>query len=219
MKRVTLTFDNGPTEDVTPFVLDELGRRGLVARFCIVGTQLAAKGMADLALRALAEGHQLVNHSLTHGVALGDDPAVEHAAREVREMHDLMTKALGDWGEPWFRPFGRGGEIGPHIFSWAALEQLISLRYSVLLWNCIPRDWEETEGWVENALADIEKNEHTVVVLHDLPTGAMRNLPRFLDGLARRDVVVTDEVPPECVPLLKGRATCDLADITQGEGV
>ena len=215
MKRATLTFDNGPTEDVTPFVLDELGQRSLVARFCVVGTQLATKAAPDLARRTLKEGHQLVNHSMTHSVALGDEPTVEHATREVGEMHDLMTEALGDWGEPWFRPFGRGGEIGPHIFSQAALEQLVSLRYSVLLWNCIPRDWEDTKGWVENALADIEKNEHTVVVLHDLPTGAMRHLPRFRDELARRDVVISDELPPKCVPLRRGRAMCNLAGMTQ----
>ena len=98
MKRVTLTFDNGPSADVTPFVLDQLAERGLPAWFCVVGSQLKRAGGSELALRALDEGHLLANHSLTHGVPLGDDPTEEHAAREVAEMHDLMEQTLGDWG-------------------------------------------------------------------------------------------------------------------------
>ena len=211
MKRVTLTFDNGPTAIVTPFVLDQLRQRGLVAQFCIVGDQLTAAGGVELILRELEEGHRIINHSLSHGIALGDDPTSEHAAREIVEMHDLMNETLGDWGDNWFRPVGRGGQLGSHIFSKASLDQLVNLRYSVLLWNSVPRDWEDPEGWVETALSDVDKSNHTVVVLHDLPTGAMRHLPRFLDELGRREIVVTAQTPTDCTPLRDGVVTWDLA--------
>ena len=75
MPRITLTFDNGPTPSVTPGVLGELASRGLSAYFCLVGRQLQkGQEQVDIALEALSSGHRLVNHSLTHGVALGDDP-------------------------------------------------------------------------------------------------------------------------------------------------
>ena len=44
-----------------------------------------------------------------------------------------------------------------------------------------------------------------MVVVHDLPSGAMRELPRFLDELDRNGVVVTAELPDECVPIVGGR--------------
>lgn len=216
MRRVTLTFDNGPSADTTPFVLDELKQRNIEAYFCLVGSQLqAADAHVDIAKEALGLGHRLANHSLSHGIALGDKPTELHARREVFEMHQLMNEKLGDWGSKWFRPFGRGGQVGPHLFSESALDQLRDLEYSVLLWNCVPRDWVDTGGWVETALEQIEQSDHAVVVLHDLATGAMKHLPRFLDVLQSLDVELTLDLPDDCVLLNKGALAIPVAEMNK----
>jgi hypothetical protein len=44
-----------------------------------------------------------------------------------------------------------------------------------------------------------------VVVLHDLPTGAMLNLERFIGLLRGAGAEIVQEFPPECVPILRGR--------------
>lgn len=213
-KRVTLTFDNGPTPEVTPRVLDVLASRGLSGWFCVVGDRVAAPGGAELVQRALEEGHRIVNHSMTHKTPLGDDPSAAHAQREVVDADLLLSTEVGQWGTPWFRPFGRGGLLGPHVFSEAALEVFRARGYSVVLWNSVPRDWEDTTGWVETALADIARQDHTVVVLHDVPTGAMDHLERFLDELDARDVEVTLDLADDCVPMRDGVAQYDLAGLT-----
>ncbi|MDA1074189.1 MAG: polysaccharide deacetylase family protein [Proteobacteria bacterium] len=215
MKKLNLTFDNGPTVETTAMVLDELLQRNLLASFCVVGKQLESAAGQDLARRALAEGHRIVNHSLTHGTALGDDPSDAHANAEVDQMHDLMQTSLGDWGARWFRPFGRGGKIGPHLFSAASVARFADLQYSVLLWNSVPRDWVDTQGWVETALKDIQQQNNTVLVLHDLPTGAMLNLPRFLDEVHKLDVQITQELPRDCVPFEHGKAIFDQAHLAR----
>ena len=47
MKKVTLTFDNGPDPSgTTGFVLDEMARRGILASFFVVGRQLARPARA-----------------------------------------------------------------------------------------------------------------------------------------------------------------------------
>ena len=205
MSRITLSFDNGPTPEVTPYVLEALSSRNLSAYFCVVGRQLQkGQDQVDIAKETFSRGHKLVNHSLTHGVALGDDPSSAHARAEVTEMHAVMADTIGDWGEAWFRPFGRGGEIGPHIFSDAAVHELESQDYSVLLWNSVPRDWEQPKNWVDQALEDISQQDHTVVVLHDLPTGAMLELPRFLDAVLDAGHEVTLDLPADCVPMRSG---------------
>jgi peptidoglycan/xylan/chitin deacetylase (PgdA/CDA1 family) len=215
VKRVTLTFDNGPSPETTPGVLDELQKRNLRARFCVVGAQLKEPAGAALARRALDEGHLIVNHSLTHTVPLGDDDRYENAAREIGEMHDLMCEKLGDWGDKWFRPFGRGGKLGPHIFSAAALDQLAAREYSVLLWNSVPEDWINPEGWPETALEHMRARDHTVVVLHDVPTGAMAQLPRFLDQLEDEGAETTQDLPADVVPFRHGEAQHDLTNLTK----
>lgn len=216
MSRVTLTFDNGPSVDVTPAVLDLLQSHNLSAYFCLVGAQLEqGKEQVDIAKETGRRGHVLVNHSLTHRVPLGDDPSPAHAAREVSDMHDLMENLLDREGERWFRPFGRGGVLGNHVLSVPAVQELRRLEYSVLLWNSVPRDWVEPDGWVENALSDIEANDHTVVVLHDLATGAMDHLPRFLETLLQRGDEITTELPNSCVPMRNGAVTWDSKSLDQ----
>ena len=51
------------------------------------------------------------------------------------------------------------------------------------------------------------------MVLHDLPTGAMRNLERFLDAAADLGVRLRQDFAPECVPILDGRIVRPIADI------
>lgn len=206
MSLVTLTFDNGPTVDTTPLVLNQLKARGLSAYFCLVGSQLAkGKEQVDIAKETLKLGHKLVNHSLTHNIALGDNPCFAHASREIKAAHSLLNDQLGDWGEHWFRPFGRGGEMGRHLLSKHAVQDLETLDYSLLLWNSVPRDWEDTHGWVNTALNDIEAQGHTVIVLHDLNTGAMDQLGKFLDALLERGDIVTQDLPANCVPMRTGK--------------
>jgi peptidoglycan-N-acetylglucosamine deacetylase len=74
-----------------------------------------------------------------------------------------------------------------------------------VLWNSVPRDWADPAGWIDRALSDVQARKHTVVVIHDVPSGAMDELPRFLDELDRSGVAVTVELPDECVPIIDGR--------------
>ncbi len=55
----------------------------------------------------------------------------------------------------------------------------------LVLWNAIPRDWDRPEQWVDTALAQAAMQPRTLMVLHDLPTGAMRHLERFLAEVRR----------------------------------
>jgi peptidoglycan-N-acetylglucosamine deacetylase len=62
--RVALTFDDGPDANTTPALLDQLARRGVPATFFCIGTRVLEH--LDLCRRAVAEGHELENHSHAH---------------------------------------------------------------------------------------------------------------------------------------------------------
>jgi peptidoglycan/xylan/chitin deacetylase (PgdA/CDA1 family) len=207
-QQVTLTFDNGPTR-VTSQVLDVLAEREVPASFFLVGERLRGRGARALAERALAEGHRLGNHSLTHSTPLGvrDDPA--EAAREIDEMQALLGDLVQ--GERFFRPFGGGGIIDANLLGRHSFERLVQGEYTCVLWNSVPRDWEDPVHWPETCLADIASRPWSVVVLHDLPTGAMDRLPAFLDSLDARGIEVVHELPDDCVPLRLGCPTRGLA--------
>jgi hypothetical protein len=79
--------------------------------------------------------------------------------------------------------------------------------YTCVLWNAIPGDWRDPDGWVERALTLCRSQPWSLMVLHDLPTGAMRHLDRFLTACAAESVSFRQEFPPDCVPILRGKAS------------
>lgn len=211
MTRLTLTFDNGPDPAVTPRVLDLLGEKGLLAHFFVLGKHVATPEGRSLVERAVREGHLVGNHSFSHETPLGKDKRADAVEAEILATADLLAPIVP--GERRFRPFGGGGTIGPHLFSQAAIDHLAARNYTVVLWNSVPRDWEDPIGWVVRALFDCMKNDHTVIVLHDIPNACLEGLPAFIGEAQGRGWQFTTDLPEECVPMRRGQLTTDIAPL------
>jgi peptidoglycan/xylan/chitin deacetylase (PgdA/CDA1 family) len=191
---VSLTFDNGPDPDVTPRVLDALAARDLKATFFVGGERLAR--LRAVVERAHAEGHWIGNHTYTHSAPFGAQDA-----RSAREEVERTQALLGALAHPdrLFRPMGGGGRLDARLFSRAALAVLTAGGYSVVLWDRLPRDWEGPDGWVGRAL----ELRGQVLVLHDLPTGAMDHLERFLDRAQAAGIEFAQDLSA-CMPIRRG---------------
>lgn len=212
--RVTLTFDNGPDPQVTPQVLDTLARQRVAATFFVVGEALAAPGGRALALRARDAGHRIGNHTWSHGTAFG---ALADPGEAIEEI-ERTQRLLGDLGEPerLFRPSGSGaGLLDRNLLSRTALDHLCAGGYTCALWNCVPEDWITPDDWVARALADVARQPWTVVVVHDLPTGAMRHLDAFIEGARAAGASFVQTLPPECTPIVAGRLQWDPAPLVR----
>lgn len=212
-RKVTLTFDNGPTPGVTEVVLGLLRARGWPATFFVVGDRLRAPGGIELARRAAAEGHRVGHHTMTHTVLLGlaadADAAVDAEIAALApdlEEFDREVKL--------YRPYAAGGVLDRRVLSPAAIRHLEDRAYTCVLWNSVPHDWDDHDGWVERALADVDRQPWTVVVLHDIAGGGMARLPELLDGLAGRDVEVVAEFPDSCLPIRAGVVALPLSHLT-----
>jgi peptidoglycan/xylan/chitin deacetylase (PgdA/CDA1 family) len=201
MTTITLSFDNGPDPDVTPLVLDTLRRHDLKSTFFVLGDKL--RDRRKLSERAHAEGHWIGNHTYNHLVPLGMSAESGIAAAEIAQTEAL----IGDLAHErrFFRPFGGGGLLDGRLLNREALGHLQREAYTCVLWNTIPEDWAHPEGWVERALALCFAQEHALIVLHDLPTGAMRQLDRFLGEAKARGASFQQDFPAACVPIERGR--------------
>jgi peptidoglycan/xylan/chitin deacetylase (PgdA/CDA1 family) len=188
---------------VTDQVLDILAERSLRAIFFVVANRVEGDAAARALLtRMVGDCHRVGNHSLTHGRPLGELREQETIA-EIATARDVLREFTGE--NFLFRPWGTEGQLDRRCLNRSAVDYLVSGKHTCVLWNSVPRDWADPGGWVARALADIGGREHTVVVIHDVPSGAMSALPRFLDELDREGVAVTGELPTECVPIIDGR--------------
>jgi peptidoglycan-N-acetylglucosamine deacetylase len=203
MNTITLSFDNGPDPDVTPNVLDTLRRHRIQSTFFVLGEKL--RDRRNLAERAHAEGHWIGNHTYNHIVPLGMSVEKGHAASEIQRTEAL----IGDLAHErrFFRPFGGGGLLDRRLLNREALEHLHEKAYTCVLWNVIPEDWARPESWVERALDLSFAQSHALVVLHDLPTGAMRELDRFISAALDRGAVFQQDFPASCVLMERGKLT------------
>ncbi len=198
---LTLSFDDGPTPEVTPHVLDVLARRGIRTTFFVIGEKLAQGGHRTLAERAHAEGHWIGNHTWSHSVPFGVMPAQDAIAE-----FDRTQQEIGPLVHPHrlFRPYGQGGNLDNRLLSKPVVAHLARQKATVVLWSALPRDWQDPDGWVDRALAQAAANPSSLMVLHDLPTGAMRHLDRFLGLVEERGGRIRQDFPGDCLPMVDG---------------
>lgn len=203
--KVSLTFDNGPTPGVTEPILDVLRSYDVLATFFVIGNKLRDRPARALAERAAGEGHWIGNHTLDHEVPLGalTDPV------EVRRQIDETEALMAGLAHPsrFFRPYGAGGVIDERLLGAAAVEHLQRGGFTCVLWNALPGDWRNPQGWVELGITQVAAVPWAVVALHDLPTGALPRLPEFLDRVGELGAELTHEFPDSCVPIRNGLAT------------
>lgn len=123
---LALTFDDGPSRNVTPMVLDTLKRHGAHATFFVLGPNVSAN--PGLVRRAVAEGHCIGSHGWSHSSRIG--PVA--AATEIRRTAEAVRKACGVTPTCFRPPYG----ITRNGYVFAAAAQ----RYSIWLWSISSAD-------------------------------------------------------------------------------
>lgn len=114
LKRIALTFDDGPVPYRTPALLDLLNETGVRATFFVVGKQAAAN--PDIVRRMKAEGHETASHTWSHR-NLTRLSRVE-ILQELSAARDVVSDITGTTCR-YFRP--PGGNINAGVSSAATL--------------------------------------------------------------------------------------------------
>jgi peptidoglycan/xylan/chitin deacetylase (PgdA/CDA1 family) len=203
MAKLSLSFDNGPFPDVTPGVLEALADARATATFFVCGKDAVAPERRALLAAIRAAGHRIGNHTQTHRVELGATTDPDAPRREIEDAQAALAGFTD--ADKLFRPYGAGGVLGPRLLSTRAVSHLCEGGYTCVLWNSVPRDWEDVAGWPDRAMADLLVHDWTLLVLHDIPSGAMRALPDFLARARDAGAELCADLPPACVPIVRGR--------------
>lgn len=88
-----LTFDDGPSQAVTPLILDVLKEENIKATFFVLGTNV--KKNPDILKRAYLEGHYIANHGYSHSYSKIYAKA-ENVLAEYNKTEKQIRKAIGN---------------------------------------------------------------------------------------------------------------------------
>ena len=177
---VTLTFDDGPFPETTPFVLDMLAAHHIRAAFFMIGRYLdgddprAARTRA-VAQQVLAAGHIVGNHTHDHVELPGVSRA--RALAQIDDGAASIEHAVGQ-RPVFFRP--PYGQLDPFLEG-ASRERGLE----IVLWSVAADDMERTDPQ-EIADAIIERIDYAdggIVLLHDMHWPSVKALKRVLRWL------------------------------------
>ena len=174
-KYIAITFDDGPVSSNTSRLLDILRQRNIKATFYVIGERV--QNNQSLTRRIAAEGHEIGNHTWTHGnLAQMSDTKVRW---ELDKTRDAIVSAAGVKPRTMRPPYG---SLRQDQRSWIFREY----GYPTIMWDVDPQDWRKPgASVVSNRILSGTKNG-SIILLHDLHSASVDAVPATVDALLRR---------------------------------
>lgn len=168
-KRVFLTFDDGPSESVTPFILDLLKQENLKATFFVLGNNVSY--YPEIVKREYEEGHFIGNHGTTHRYSEIYE-SVDTVLDEYNTANERIREAVGNpmYNSLVFR--FPGGSFGGyyHDLKSEAKGVLREQGIGSVDWNALTNDSAGAttmEEIMDTFYATVEDKSSIVILMHD----------------------------------------------------
>lgn len=168
-KVLYLTFDDGPTPVVTPWVLEQLAQYNAKATFFCIGKNVEAQ--AQLFEQLGQAGHRIGNHTQHH--YNGWQVPLNEYLTDIRQADSLIHSPL-------FRP--PYGKITRQQIRLLLHKKNISNIQTIVMWDVLSGDFDEQisgEQCWQNVLQHTQNG--TIVVFHD----SQKAFPRLQYALPR----------------------------------
>ena len=174
-----ITFDDGPSAEITPRVLDLLEQYHVPATFCVVGNNV--RKHPELLRRMTEQGCEIANHSQNH------ERFTQISCKEIVDSITLTEKAIFDaCGKKtvFIRPPYGAYDIRVALIAYA-------LDKSLLLWNMDSCDWKtrDAAAVIPSVLRAV-RDEQTIL-LHDLYLSSYEAAAVIIPELQKRGYELT----------------------------
>lgn len=164
-----LTFDDGPSQTVTPQILDLLKQENIKVTFFVLGVKVKAN--PELVKREYQEGHYIANHGYSH-IYEKIYQNVDSVLSEYQKTEELIKNAINveEYESHLFR-FPGGSTGGKYAKVKAeARKELNKQNISYIDWNALTNDAagaNTKEKIVKNLKNSIKGKNSVVILMHD----------------------------------------------------
>jgi peptidoglycan-N-acetylglucosamine deacetylase len=153
---VYLTFDDGPTLEVTEWVLELLKKYNIKATFFCIGENIQKH--PEIFQKLIVEGHSVGNHTFNHhnGWQTQDAIYLENVTYCQSTISNLQSQICNLFRPPY-------GKI-----TTSQSRKLRKLGYKIIMWDVLSADFDTTiskEKCLQNLIENIQPG--SIVVFHD----------------------------------------------------
>jgi peptidoglycan/xylan/chitin deacetylase (PgdA/CDA1 family) len=180
-KKVYLTFDDGPTPEITEWTLSQLEKFEAKATFFCIGDNI--NKFPEIFNSLLSKGHSVGNHTFNH--LKGWETSTKEYIENVALCQEAISKnsKISNLKPALFRPpYGR--------IKRSQAKELRELGFKIIMWDILTADFD-AEVTPEQCLQNVLKNvtSGSIIVFHDSKK-AFRNLeyalPKTLEFLKEK---------------------------------
>ena len=177
-KVVYLTFDDGPTPEITDWVINTLDTFDAKATFFCIGNNIEKH--PEIFKSIINKGHAIGNHTYNH--LKGWKTKTKDYLINIYKTQLIIDSSYNSKPLLFRPPYGR--------IKLKQVKALSKLNYQIIMWNILSKDWDKTvekEVCLKNVIQNTKEGD--IVVFHD-SIKASRNmqytLPRMLDHFTKK---------------------------------
>lgn len=198
---IVLTFDDGPSAQTTPRILDALAAECVKATFFLVGRN--AEALPAVVQREVKEGHTVAHHTFSHPAQTLRQMSLKAAQEEILKGIEADDKAAygtasGAPKVPFFRFPGFADT--PELIAWLSAKNI-----GVFGADFWASDWLSMtpEKELDVILARLDQERRGILLLHDTKQQTAAMLPSLLRELKQRGYKIVALAPGASPPPLR----------------
>lgn len=168
VKKIALTFDDGPDAKYTTQLLDGLKERGVKATFFVTGAH--AEENPDIISRMDEEGHLIGNHTYSH-IQLRKNNR-EEFKQELIQTNEILEGIIGkeiQYVRPPYGTWDKAFEAELNMFP--------------VLWSIDPLDWCSSNADCITGTILSKAGENDIILMHDEYPSTIEAALRVVDEL------------------------------------
>ena len=156
--KIYITFDDGPTPEITEWVLKELEKYNAKATFFCIGNNIEKH--PEIFEKVIAKGHSIGNHTFNHlnGWKTSTEDYLKNTF--LCEKQILESKIYNLKSKIFRPPYGK--------IKASQAKKLQQLGYKIIMWDVLSADYDATisaEKCLENATKNVTSG--SIIVFHD----------------------------------------------------
>jgi len=155
-KKIYLTFDDGPTPEITEWTLAQLRQYNAKATFFCIGDNI--EKYPDIFKKVIAEGHSIGNHTFSH--LNGWKTQTQNYLENTKKCDDSISKLTTDHCKLFRPPYGKIKKSQAKI--------LLEQGYKIIMWDVLSADFDReitAEECLKNVLSNIKPG--SIIIFHD----------------------------------------------------